>query len=660
MSAIKQSGRLAEHGVDDADADWGKYLLLRPWDEARFLKSLAAAERVPVANLNRDGNRAVMFCSTTDAYQVITHSNSARARELNDQRAHIVRRALELIRDRSTLNVRILTRGPLAKLDFELFRSFGNRLMFGMSIPSLDNNLVRLFEPNAPAPARRLEVLREAAKAGIPTFVAIAPAYPDCGAHDLRQTLAAVKEAGVKTVFFESINIRAENVERIRQHAADLGQDVNLDAFNSQTTWRKYSLEQLALVQQIATDLGMVDRLHLWPDKGLLTEKHYVALIKEEFSRLNTGLRLTPEQSRWLNQLAKAKFVEVKGWIDRWHQRISEWPGTNNPGDWTAPAIPAGICAPPAPVDLVVQQPSPSPKPESNHTMTLAPANDLTTGTRAEAEVRATAPSLLPRLSSGSMSGTAQTCASINPARVVGRPYTTKMRGTIVARRNLKPMKTIKYPVSENQQLSLNLQGHDTSHSTPPVTAALTEFNGNGNGVRPSRLPLILKSPLAQIPMEEALEYMAQVDGDGPPAAVDPDAACAFKRSLVRRRVMTVQWKGASFLTVSDVDVLWSPKSETGMVLDLDPTDGIYIASEIRALTSEEIGKAMLAIYLTTGGPALSEGGPPMTVDRNLLPEEALTSLFVDEFEGSREEARQACKVELDKCVRWVDHIDLN
>ena len=218
--------------------------------------------------------------------------------------------------------------------------------------------------------------------------------------------------------------------------------------------------------------------------------------------------------------------------------------------------------------------------------MSLAPANDLTTGTHAEAKVRAPAPSLLPRLPSRSMSGTAKTCASINPARVVGRPYTTKMRGTIASRRNFTPMKTSQYQVSEKKQMSVNLQAHDTSHSTPPVTAAVTEFNGNGDEVKPSKLPLILKSPLAQIPMEEALVYMAQVDGDGPPAAVDPDAACAFKRSLVRRRVMTVQWNGASFLTVSDVDVLWSPKSETGMVLDLDPTDGIYIASEIRALTS--------------------------------------------------------------------------
>ena len=214
--------------------------------------------------------------------------------------------------------------------------------------------------------------------------------------------------------------------------------------------------------------------------------------------------------------------------------------------------------------------------------------------------------------------------------------------------------------MSVNNKLSLNLQGHDAFNNTSPEPEPVTEFNGNGDQVTPSRLPLILKSPLAQLPMERALEYLAQVDGGSPPAGVDPVVACAFKGSLVRRRVMTIEWKGVSFLTACYSDVLWSPKLETGIVLDWDPTDEIYIASEIRALTAEEIGKAMCANYTATGAPALSEGGPPITVDRNLLSEEALTRLFADGFEGTREDARQACKAELGKCVKWVDRIDVN
>jgi diketogulonate reductase-like aldo/keto reductase len=57
--------------VKDPDLEWGQYVLLRPWDEKKFLASLRSAERVPVSELNRDGNRAVMYCTTTDPYQAI-------------------------------------------------------------------------------------------------------------------------------------------------------------------------------------------------------------------------------------------------------------------------------------------------------------------------------------------------------------------------------------------------------------------------------------------------------------------------------------------------------------------------------------------------------------------------------------------------------------
>src|SRR5678815_891207 len=97
-----------------------------------------------------------MYCSTTDPYQVIRHPNPDRQRVLGQHARRLVRRSLELIRDRSTLNVRILTRSPLARADFDLFQSFGPRLLFGMSLPTLRNDLARVYEPKAPAPSQRL------------------------------------------------------------------------------------------------------------------------------------------------------------------------------------------------------------------------------------------------------------------------------------------------------------------------------------------------------------------------------------------------------------------------------------------------------------------------------------------------------------------------
>ncbi len=114
VSTIKLAKHLAAYGVADPDEEWGRYVLLRSWDEPKFLASLRAAELTPRERLNPDGNRAVIYCSTTDPYQVFRHPDQEQRKHLTDSARYLVRRSLELIRDHSTLNVRILTRSPLA------------------------------------------------------------------------------------------------------------------------------------------------------------------------------------------------------------------------------------------------------------------------------------------------------------------------------------------------------------------------------------------------------------------------------------------------------------------------------------------------------------------------------------------------------------------
>src|SRR5678810_962788 len=87
-ATIKQGPKLAEYGVKDPDAEWGDYVLLRQWDEDKFLASLRAAENTPRSQLKPDGNRAVMYCSTTDPYQVIRHPDALRPVSYTHLRAH--------------------------------------------------------------------------------------------------------------------------------------------------------------------------------------------------------------------------------------------------------------------------------------------------------------------------------------------------------------------------------------------------------------------------------------------------------------------------------------------------------------------------------------------------------------------------------------------
>jgi len=296
VSTNRMAAKLAEHGVADTDAEWGDYVGVREWNEQAFLNSLRRADGTPPHELKPDGNRAVMFSTTTDPYQVLRG-------ELGVRHSALVRRALQQIRDRSSLNVRILTRSPLARLDFDLMRSFGNRLLFGMSLPTLNDRLARIYEPHAPGPMQRLLCLAAAKDAGLNVFVAMAPTYPECDAADMAQTLDAIAPLKPVTVFHEPINIRAENVARIEAHAASLGTAVNTEPFKSRWNWLRYALEALQEAQHQGTCLGLP--MHLWPDASM---GHKANL--ETLAQMHEG---TPG--------------EIKAWLEsHWH-RVSEWPG---------------------------------------------------------------------------------------------------------------------------------------------------------------------------------------------------------------------------------------------------------------------------------------------------------------------------------------------
>ena len=350
---------LREFGVVDPDAEWGDYLLLRPFDEEIFLASLKAAENTPLNKLNPDGNRAIIFCSTTDPYQtIVIPGDPAKQKLLNHLRRHLVRRALELILEHSTLNVRILTRSPLAKEDFDLYLRFGPRLLFGMSLPTLRNDLARIYEPHAPAPSQRLATLQAAKAAGIPIFVAMAPTYPECDEADLRATLEAIRPLNPVTIFHEPINMRAKNVTRITTHAAELGVTLRSGVFANPTTWRRYAIEQLVAVEKIATELGMLDQLHLWPDKSLRSKNEYMKVRELIFQESHPeGHNETPQEKRQRRALDEAACALAEQWVSYWHNRISRWPGLANTVALASPseasAMPTEATAASASVELV-------------------------------------------------------------------------------------------------------------------------------------------------------------------------------------------------------------------------------------------------------------------------------------------------------------------
>ncbi|GGW28372.1 radical SAM protein [Gemmobacter lanyuensis] len=94
--------------------------------------------------------------------------------------------------------VAITTKGTLVERDLDLLAPMARDglVRVGISVTTLDPALSRSMEPRAPLPARRLQVIRRLAEAGVPVRVMVAPVVPGLTDPELDAILAAAKEAG--------------------------------------------------------------------------------------------------------------------------------------------------------------------------------------------------------------------------------------------------------------------------------------------------------------------------------------------------------------------------------------------------------------------------------------------------------------------------------
>lgn len=324
-------------GVHWADKYWGRYALLRPWDEEVFRKSLEEAvtqskKMGQEGEVKKEGNRAIMFCTTTDPYQTFSvPGDPEKTKILNNLRQNLVRNALEIILNESDLNVRILTRSGLAIEDFKLYKRFGNRLLFGMSLPTLNDKLSRVYEPDSPGPTAKLKTLKAAKDAGLHVYVAMAPTMPDQDEAELRHTMEEIAKLEPFTIFHEAINIRAEMLYRIEQAAINEKTSVKSEVFLTGESWREYAFKRYEVMGKIAHDLGIPDGVfHQWPDPVLASKTSFLKMKLMQVQRYSDAERL----SSGLLEDAEREWKGIEEWINYWHDdqnRISAWPGIRTP-----------------------------------------------------------------------------------------------------------------------------------------------------------------------------------------------------------------------------------------------------------------------------------------------------------------------------------------
>lgn len=250
-----KQGQLRDRGVQDPQADWGKYLFIRESIPEQLEDTLS---RKKSWHETPAGKGVVLLCSGTDPYQ-------------NQQTAEVTRRTVQVLL-KYNKRVRILTRGLLWINDLDVLTH--PNVTVGMSLPNLNDELSRQIEPQAPPPTKRYEALKKGSEAGCRLYVAAAPTPPHMNQKDFKKHLEQLMEVNPEVIFWEPINARGSNGQRMIAAGLDFASSVM-----SKNSWAECFIRQWEAIESAAEDIRCSDRLHIWPDREL---QGYVELSKLE------------------------------------------------------------------------------------------------------------------------------------------------------------------------------------------------------------------------------------------------------------------------------------------------------------------------------------------------------------------------------------------
>jgi DNA repair photolyase len=134
-----------------------------PWGEFVDVKINAAELLLREIQRKKQGN--VWVSGVCDPYQPL------------EAKYRLTRQCLEIL-IRNDWPVVIQTRAPLVLRDLDILKE-AQSLQVGLSIPTANDDIRKIFEPEAPSIAERLRTVAELRRHGLTTYVMIAPLLPD-------------------------------------------------------------------------------------------------------------------------------------------------------------------------------------------------------------------------------------------------------------------------------------------------------------------------------------------------------------------------------------------------------------------------------------------------------------------------------------------------
>jgi DNA repair photolyase len=173
-----------------AGLDFESKLFVKPEAPALLERELSAKGYTP---------RTIAIGTNTDPYQPI------------ERKYGVMRGILEVL-ERAGHPVGIVTKSSLVLRDLDILARMAKRGLakVALSVTTLDPKLARTMEPRAATPPRRLEALRQLARAGVPTTVMVAPVVPAINDAEIERILDAAAVAGVKEAGYVMLRLPLE------------------------------------------------------------------------------------------------------------------------------------------------------------------------------------------------------------------------------------------------------------------------------------------------------------------------------------------------------------------------------------------------------------------------------------------------------------------
>ncbi|MEM0162154.1 MAG: radical SAM protein [Thermoproteota archaeon] len=197
-----------------------------------------------------------------DKNKPISIANSSDPYTPEEARSLLMREVLPIF-IKNGFKLLIITKSDLVTRDIDILSK--GKVCVSITITTLNEQIARRLEPNAPPPISRLKTLEALNKAGIPTIVRLDPLIP--GINDDLNSIKAVLEAthkvGVKQVTTSTYKVKPDNFKRVLLAFPELegylngiysrGERINMSTYAPKDLRRELMLK----VKEVADDLSI-------------------------------------------------------------------------------------------------------------------------------------------------------------------------------------------------------------------------------------------------------------------------------------------------------------------------------------------------------------------------------------------------------------------